>query len=46
MHAATRAEVGAAPEIAGVLAVAGLDEVAEFAGVAELLEFKSSFFHT
>jgi len=50
MHAAARDEVGSAPETAGVLAVAVLEEVAEFAGVAELPEipsgFKSSFFHT
>jgi len=50
MHAATRDEVGSAPETEGVLAVAVLEEVAEFAGVAELPEtpsgFKSSFFHT
>jgi len=49
MHAAARDEVGGALEIAGVLAVAGLDEVSEFAGVAEWPEtpsgFASSFFH-
>ncbi|OLB22149.1 MAG: hypothetical protein AUH16_00545 [Acidobacteria bacterium 13_2_20CM_57_7] len=49
MQAAARAEVGRALEIEGVLAVAGLDEVAEFTGVAELpvtpSGFASSFFH-
>jgi hypothetical protein len=49
MQAATREELGRALEIRGVLAVAGLDKVAEFTGVAELLEtpsgFASSFFH-
>jgi hypothetical protein len=50
MHAAARDEVGRPPDNPDVLAVAVLDEVAEFAGVAELPEFpsgfKSSFFHT
>src|SRR6266581_9677258 len=49
MHAAARDELGGALEIEGVLAVAELDKVAEFTGVAELLEtpsgFASSFFH-
>jgi len=50
MHAAARDELGRALEIEGVLAVAEPDKVAEFTGVAELLEtpsgFASSFFHS
>src|SRR5882762_12013040 len=49
MHAATRGEVGSAPNVEGVLAEAVLDSVAEFAETAEMPEtpsgFESSFFH-
>jgi 2-keto-3-deoxy-L-rhamnonate aldolase RhmA len=49
MHAAARDELGSAPGTEDVPAVAELDEVAEFTGVAEVLEtpsgFASSFFH-
>src|SRR3977135_2559998 len=49
MHAAVRDEVGNAPDSDDVLTVAGVGKVAEFTGVAEVLEtpsgFASSFFH-
>jgi len=49
MQAAAREEAASAPDTEGVLAVAVLNELAEFAGVAGLPEtpsgFESSFFH-
>src|SRR5260370_21298326 len=49
MQAATRGEFASAPDCEGVMAVALLDEVAEFAGIVGLPEtssgFESSFFH-
>jgi hypothetical protein len=49
IHAAAREEIGRALDTVGVLAVAGLDELTEIAGVAEFPDtasgFESSFFH-
>src|SRR5882757_3553770 len=47
MHAAARDEIGTPLDTTGVLGVAGLDELAEIAGVAEVPAsgFESSFFH-